>query len=341
MTHVTSVTSNDIVSSLTMGKRGRKPNSYWDDYCYVCDEGDLLMCCAKCPTVAHHGCVNLKTIPEGKWYCTKCDHLNPASHSFGLNPNVSKGSDSNGTSSNTLQEVVTVPVPVREPIKAFTPFPSPHVPSTVGVVKKKIKVLELFSGTGSISKYCKSYPDIYDPVISVDFDPQWNPTILTDIQKWNYSKYAQHTFDIIWASPPCTEFSRAKTIGVRDLQGANDIVATTLEIIDYMRPKVYFIENPATGLLCDMSYMSHMPYVDVDYCMYSTFGYRKRTRIYTNLKGFAPLKCEKQCGYCVNGKHVNTFGGGNGYHMVSLYERYRIPEVLIHKVLWRAMKSMT
>jgi len=249
-----------------MVKRGRKALSYWEDYCIVCGEGDLLMCCAKCPAVAHIECVGLTEIPEGDWVCKKCD-----------------GTSSSGSNTSAQHQL-------REPIQAFSPFPTPTIPTTVGVVKKKMKVLELFSGTGSISNYCERYPDIYEPVISVDFDPQWNPTILTDIRKWNYSNYDQDTFDIIWASPPCTEFSRAKTVGVRDLQSANDIVATTLEIIDYMKPKIYFIENPATGLLCDMNYMSHLPYVDVDYCMYSTFGYRKRTRIYTNLTGFMPLQ---------------------------------------------------
>ena len=35
------------------------------------------------------------------------------------------------------------------------------------------------------------------------------------------------------------------------------------------------------------NYMDY-PYYDVDYCMYSNWGYRKRTRIWTNLKGFEP-----------------------------------------------------
>ena len=31
-----------------------------------------------------------------------------------------------------------------------------------------LRVLDLFSETGSVSKYCKQHPDIYEDVVSVD-----------------------------------------------------------------------------------------------------------------------------------------------------------------------------
>ena len=40
-----------------------------------------------------------------------------------------------------------------------------------------------------------------------------------------------------------------KTTGVRKIDEANKIVLKTLEIIDYFKPKYWFIENPQTGLL--------------------------------------------------------------------------------------------
>ena len=50
---------------------------------------------------------------------------------------------------------------------------------------------------------------------------------------------------MIWASPPCTEYSRAKSrYGVRQLDLAKSIVKRTLEIIDYFDPEYYGIENP-------------------------------------------------------------------------------------------------
>ena len=35
---------------------------------------------------------------------------------------------------------------------------------------------------------------------------------------------------MIWASPPCTEYSCAKTVGVRDIDKANDIVLRTISV---------------------------------------------------------------------------------------------------------------
>ena len=66
-------------------------------------------------------------------------------------------------------------------------------------------LLELFSGTSSVGKVAKSLG--YN-VISLDL------------------KNAD--FNFIWASPPCTEYSRAKTTGVRKIDYANSIVLKTL-----------------------------------------------------------------------------------------------------------------
>ena len=52
---------------------------------------------------------------------------------------------------------------------------------------------------------------------------------------------------MIWASPPCTEYSIAKSTGVRKIEEANKVVERTLAIIEYLQPKYYIIENPQTG----------------------------------------------------------------------------------------------
>jgi hypothetical protein len=56
--------------------------------------------------------------------------------------------------------------------------------------------------------------------------------------------------------------------------------------------------------------MEHLPFYDVDYCRYSNWGYRKRTRIWTNVKYETKL-CLKE-GNCPNmtGRfHKASFGG--------------------------------
>ena len=81
------------------------------------------------------------------------------------------------------------------------------------------------------------------------------------------------------------------------------------EIIDYFKPPLYFIENPQTGKMKD--YISDRPYYDVDYCKYSDWGMRKRTRIWTNKIGFEPKVCNKDCGFIKDGRHIRCAAGGN------------------------------
>ena len=69
-------------------------------------------------------------------------------------------------------------------------------------------------------------------------------TINTDIMDWDYKVYPPGYFGIIWASPPCTEYSGAKTIGIRKLDEANEIVKRVLEIILYFEPQYFMIESP-------------------------------------------------------------------------------------------------
>ena len=88
---------------------------------------------------------------------------------------------------------------------------------------------------------------------------------------------------MIWCSPPCTQYSiaRSKAKTPRDLEGADAIVQKCLDIIRFWQPKVWWLENPQTGLLKTRPVIQGLPYVDLDYCMYGA-QYRKRTRLWTN-----------------------------------------------------------
>ena len=102
-----------------------------------------------------------------------------------------------------------------------------------------MKLLELFSGTKSVGKVAERLG--YE-VTSLDLILPADINI--DILDWDYTIYPTGYFDVIHASPPCTEYSRAKTTGVRKIDYANSIVKKTLEIMDYFQPKYYIIENP-------------------------------------------------------------------------------------------------
>lgn len=186
-----------------------------------------------------------------------------------------------------------------------------------------MKVLELFSGTGSIGKICK---EKNWEVVSLDLK---NADINTDILKWNYKElYKPNDFDIIWASPPCNTFSvlqyalKTRPEIIRNqLENGVPILNKTLEIIDYFKPKYYFIENPDTGMM--KNYLTHLPYYTVDYCKYENWGYRKRTRIWTNVTEFIPKICKKDCNSMTDIRNKHLKKVDNTKNM------YRIPKNLI------------
>ncbi|KAK3250378.1 hypothetical protein CYMTET_40236 [Cymbomonas tetramitiformis] len=81
-------------------------------------------------------------------------------------------------------------------------------------------------------------------VVTVDSEDKWDPTFVSDVRDWEFRKFRPGFFDVIWASPPCTEYSQAKTTGVRQLREADACVRRTLQILDYLKPKHWFLENP-------------------------------------------------------------------------------------------------
>jgi len=204
-----------------------------------------------------------------------------------------------------------------------------------------IKVLELFSGSGSVGKVCKEKG--YE-VVSLDIDPRAD--INMDIMDWDYKDmYNPGHFDIIHASPPCHTFSNLRRTWIgRKLKEHGDTIITreildkdmeekgvpllrkAEEIIDYFKPKYYIIENPDGKM---KNYMKeHKNYI-VDYCKYANWGYRKRTYFWTNIEGFKPKRCKKDCINMVGNRHRKSIGGGTQNTPTTLQERYRIPPDLI------------
>ena len=202
-----------------------------------------------------------------------------------------------------------------------------------------MKLLELFAGTGSIGKVAHI---LGMEVTSLDKDMQAD--IRIDIMNWDYkADFEPNHFDIVWASPPCTEYSKAQTNGHRDLAGANEVVKRTLEIINYLKPTFWIIENPQTGLLKEQSFMEGIPYNDVDYCMYGLL-YRKRTRLWNNIEDWTPRPlCTKNCENMSEDRkrHLRRAqrGSAPGYTKNShrLTELYVVPEHLVRDILVHIM----
>tara|TARA_R110000823_G_scaffold297603_2_gene417801 strand:- start:37 stop:834 length:798 start_codon:yes stop_codon:yes gene_type:complete len=191
-----------------------------------------------------------------------------------------------------------------------------------------VRVLELFSGTRSVGKCCDALG--WD---SVSVDMILPADHKCDIMDFDYKQYPKDYFDIVWASPPCTNYSALKkcwygrklkdgTIYTKeqndiDQDEADKLVLKSFEIIDYFNTEYWFLENPQTGNLKNRDIMKDKPFYDVDYCMYSDWGYKKRTRIWTNKKEFDNKLCDGSgaCGNMILSQHNKVLG--NGYEMID------------------------
>ena len=166
-----------------------------------------------------------------------------------------------------------------------------------------IKCLTLFSGTGSVTRALKQLPGAHAEV-TLDWNEQADLQI--DIMDFDPTQFQVGTFNIIWASPDCTMYSKARTTAKtpRDFNTADNLVIKTLQIIDYLKPKVWVIENPESGLLKTRPFMLLRPYYVADYCKYDAM-YRKRTAFWSNI----PLQLQMctpctPCDWMINGKHI-------------------------------------
>lgn len=228
------------------------------------------------------------------------------------------------------------------------------VGSARGGEQPRYKFLVLFSGTGSVEKLLhRLYPNC--EIVTVDNDPSFHPTHCVDIENWadgshsinNYTQYSKGEFDMIWASPPCTEYSMAKTTCARDLEGADARVRATLSIIENLEPAYWFIENPTSGNPIGLKYrevMKHLePYAhDVTYCHYGR-KFRKPTTIWTNTPNLQLKRCSAKtpCRYLKKASYhpetaqrgVNRLGRPGTSRTVA----YSIPEQLL-KALFKNMK---
>ena len=148
-----------------------------------------------------------------------------------------------------------------------------------------MKVLELFAGSLSFSKVAE---EMGMETFTSDFKAFDNIDYVVDILDFDINKipFRPH---IIWASPPCTYFSVA-SIGhhwnkdhspkTEQAKHGVKIVQKTLDIIEFLKPDFFFIENPR-GKLRKLEVIKHIPRTTVCYCQYGE-DRMKPTDIWSN-----------------------------------------------------------
>jgi len=170
-----------------------------------------------------------------------------------------------------------------------------------------MRLLELFSGSGRLSAAFRELG-----WETVTLDSHCAADIRCDILEWDYSDV--QPFDHVHMSPPCTEFSQAKTRGVRDIEGATRLCLCALRAARALLVPggTFSIENPASGrwalhkqpVMEDLNLRRH----EITYC---SFGepYRKLTSLWTDLPWTPRPPCR--------GEHRCSPSRRLGHHPVS------------------------
>ena len=162
-------------------------------------------------------------------------------------------------------------------------------------------------------------------VVTVDNDKSRKADITENILTWRYKDmYPVGYFDIVAASPPCTEYSTAmSTRRPRKLEESDALVAKALEIIQHLKPRLWWIENPRWGLLRTRQVVKDLPCIDLDYCQFGEGRFRKATRFWCcdEISRRPSVLCDFQ--HCEaldqeynqqtgRQRHLQAIGGGQG-----------------------------
>ncbi len=177
-------------------------------------------------------------------------------------------------------------------------------------------------------------------VISVDTDTEVIASMHIDVRLLTPEMVGN--VDLVWASPVCTDVSRARTRAnkPRDLVWADSLVQAVIDLARELRCPAMF-ENPESGLLRHREVVAGIPYRVVDYCKYAdarfTHTARKRTAIWcidVDWKPARPL-CKHDCGFCTEGRHDETAQRGPGrpgQRRHTLQELYAMPPLLCEEI---------
>ena len=207
-----------------------------------------------------------------------------------------------------------------------------------------MRILELFCGTKSISKVFEGRGH---QIVTLDNNTRFQPNICIDIMDFRKDMLPTgFKPDVIWASPPCQCFSvasisthwtgghRAYIPKTEKAKIAQNMVKKTLELIDEIQPKYWFIENPR-GVLRKMPFMDVGTRHTVTYCQYGK-NHMKPTDIWTNCENWNPKPMCKNGAPCHERAPRGSRTGTQG--LKDDVERGMIPRNLCEEI-YHAVKD--
>jgi site-specific DNA-cytosine methylase len=210
---------------------------------------------------------------------------------------------------------------------------------TVKKIIKGLTMVELFSGSGIISK---EFQNLGFKIFQIDIRERKSvcePNLKKDILQVRLSDIPFKKVDIIWASPPCDIFSKASSnfhidkLGNPKTEKALEhlkILKKTLILIEKINPTYFFIENPSGKMKFNRDMIrflirNNAMIKQLDYICYG-FELRKPTNIFTNMLGinFKNLSGKKQ--------NLSKDKPSKIFNNLSKCQRQKIPKLLAVEV---------
>ena len=197
-----------------------------------------------------------------------------------------------------------------------------------------MNTLELFAGSRSFSKVAKKLGHNVYTTDNQDFE---KIDEVCDIFDFDINKLPYEP-ELIWASPPCTSFSVASigrhwnkdhTPKTEKAELGVAIVKKTIEIINDLQPKYWFIENPR-GKLRKLDFMQDFDRATVCYCKYGDTR-MKPTDIWHNNINWKPRPMCKNGMPCHESAPRGSKTGTQG--LKGNYERSIVPYELCKEIL--------
>jgi len=202
-----------------------------------------------------------------------------------------------------------------------------------------MQTLELFAGTQSFSKVARA---MGHATHTVELDPALDPDEVADITAWDATAW-EGKVEMLWASPPCQGFSVAvigrnwnhdRTPKTDSARLAMALALRTIEVIEQVKPRYWFIENPR-GMLRKMPFMESFLAATggvrhtVTYCQYGDTR-QKPTDIWTNCLRWRPKPCCCRGAGCHEAAPRGSRTGTQG--IVGAKDRGRIPAALFEEI---------
>lgn len=199
-----------------------------------------------------------------------------------------------------------------------------------------MKVLELFAGSCSFSNVAK---ELGHETFTTDIKQFGKIDYVCDIMDFDI-RQIPFVPDIVWASPPCTTFSIAsvghhwnkdRTPKTKEAMLGFKIITYTQLIINHIKPKYWYLENPR-GMLRKLGLIDSNWRKEVCYCQYGDKR-MKPTDIWTNNFHWIPrTMCHngnKNCHHesAPRGSRTGTQG------LKGSYDRSKVPRELCLEIL--------